>query len=118
MNPFIQDLVAEAVRRQPWYQKNANTIVAGLVMLSAVLSFIATLGMDLPPMVAGGIPVVVTALGTIVTKLTRNGVQPSMVPKLAATETARKPAPGATLLAAEIARVRESLDYVGQHRAE
>lgn len=84
MNPFIQEIVAEAVRRQPWYQKNANTIVAGLVALSAVLSFVATLGLDLPPIVAAGIPAVVTVIGTVVTKLTRNGVQPSTAVKLEA----------------------------------
>lgn len=82
MNPLLPGIVAEAVRRQPWYKRNANTIVAGLVALSAILSFVATLGLDLPATVAAAIPVAVTAIGTLVTKLTRNGVQPSTLRKL------------------------------------
>lgn len=108
MNPFIQEVVAEAVRRQPWYAKNANTIVAGLVMLSAVLSFVATLGLDLPAIVAAGIPAAITVLGTIVTKLTRNGVQPSMVGKLDAATTPRSSLP--------VYDGPSTGDYVGQHR--
>lgn len=117
MNPFIQDVVAEAIRQQKWYQRNANTIVAGLVALASVLSFVATLGLELPPIVAGGIPVAVTLIGTFVTKLTRNGVQMSTAPKLEQTPTARAtlPAPAipdSLVLAAERART-----YIGTHRA-
>lgn len=82
MNQFIVNAVLNAVAKQKWYQKNANTIVAGLVMLSAILSFVATLGLDLPAWAAAAIPVAVTSLGTVATKLTKNGVQQSMIPKL------------------------------------
>lgn len=124
MNTFIQDVVTQAVRNQKWYQKNANTIVAGLVLLSAILSFVLTLGLDLPPQVAAGIPVVATFIGTIVTKLTKNGVQPSTAKKLEATPTAAVDNPlaaGRSILEAELARVRgqfeDAIDYVGKHRA-
>lgn len=114
MNPFIQDVVAEAIRRQSWFQKNANTIVAGMVALVSVLSFVATLELDLPPMVAAGIPVVVTAIGTLITKLTRNGVQMSTAGLLEQTATAQAtlPEPAVSpVVAAEQARTR-----VGRHR--
>lgn len=117
MNPFIQDVIAEAVTRQSWYQKNANTIVAGLVMLSAVLSFVLTLGLDLPAMVAAGIPAAVTVIGAIVTKLTRNGVQTSMVDKLAATSTARATLPTWSTFDAEVNRISGQFG-LGKHRLE
>lgn len=108
MNPFLQEVVAEAVRRQPWYAKNANTIVAGLVALSAILTFVATLGLDLPAVVAAGIPAAVTLIGTVVTKLTRNGVQMSTLPKLEAAAPRGLPVyDGPT-----------SADYAGKHRVE
>lgn len=115
MNPFLQEVVAEAVRRQPWYQRNANTIVAGLVALSAVLSFIATLGLDLPAGVAAAIPATITVLGTVVTKLTRNGVQMSTATKLASTPTARASMPVEGL---PVYDGPTSHGYVGKHRAE
>lgn len=114
MNPFIETVVIEAIRQQTWYQRNANTIVAALVMLSSILSFVATLELGLPPEVAAGIPVVVTAIGTLVTKLTKNGVQASTAGKLEQTPTARAtlPTPPASpAIAAELARTR-----VGRHR--
>lgn len=113
MNPFIHNIVAEAVRDQPWYKRNANTIVAGLTLLGAVLSFIVSLGLDLPTMVASALPVAVTAIGTLVTKLTRNGVQPSTEGALSGTPTARGTLPGSPVVAAEKART-----YVGAHRAQ
>ena len=116
MNPFIHDVVAEAIRQQSWYQRNANTIVAGLVALASILSFVATLELGLPPAVAAGIPVVVTAIGTLVTKLTRNGVQPSTAVKLEVTPTARASMPTepeSPVVAAERDRTR-----VGRHRLE
>ena len=109
MNPFIQEVVAEAVRRQPWYQRNANTIVAGLVALSAVLSFVATLGLDLPAVVAPGIPAAVTIIGTVVTKLTRNGVQPSTAAKLDAVAPRGLPVYDGPTSAPE---------YAGKHRLD
>ena len=116
MNPFIQNIVAEAIRQQKWYQRNANTIVAGLVALSAILSFVLTLGLELPPIVAAGIPAVITVIGTMVTKLTRNGVQMSTAVKLEQTPAARAtlPAPPASaVVAAELDRTR-----IGRHRLE
>ena len=114
MNPFIHDVVAEAIRQQKWYQRNANTIVAGLVAVASILSFVATLELGLPSTVAAGIPVAVTAIGTLATKLTRNGVQPSTADKLEATPTALAtlPAPAESpVVAAERDRTR-----VGRHR--
>lgn len=116
MNTFVEDMVAEAIRRQPWYQKNANTIVAGLTALSAILSFVATAGFGLPPLVAAGIPVAVNTIGVVATKLMPNGVQYSTAKKLSATQAASAPAvaaAGMSVIAAEIERVR---GYVGQHR--
>lgn len=108
MNPFLQEVVAQAIKNQRWYQRNANTIVAGLVALSAVLSFVATLGLDLPPIVAAGIPAAVTLIGTVVTKLTRNGVQMSTLRKLEAAAPRDLPVyDGPT-----------SDAYVGKHRIE
>ena len=114
MNPFIHDVVAEAIRQQKWYQRNANTIVAGLVAVASILSFVATLELGLPSTVAAGIPVAVTAIGTLATKLTRNGVQPSTADKLEATPTARATMPAepeSPVVAAERDRTR-----VGRHR--
>ena len=114
MNPFIHDVVAEAIRQQKWYQRNANTIVAGLVAVASILSFVATLELGLPPAVAAGIPVVVTAIGTLVTKLTRNGVQPSTADKLEVTPTARASMPAepeSPVVVAERDRTR-----IGRHR--
>ena len=116
MNPFIQEVVAEAIRQQTWYQRNANTIVAALVALSSILSLVATLELNLSAAVAASIPVTVTAIGTLVTKLTRNGIQPSTAVKLEQTPTARAtlPAPPApAVVAAELARTR-----IGRHRSE
>lgn len=116
MNTFIETVVIEAIRQQTWYQRNANTIVAGLVALVSILSFVATLELDLPAAVAAGIPVAVTAIGTMVTKLTRNGVQASTAGKLEQTPTARAtlPAPPESpVVAAERDRTR-----IGRHRLE
>lgn len=87
MNLVIAEVVADALRKQKWYQKNANTIVAGITLLISALSFVVSLGFGLSPLVAAGIPVVVQTLGTIATKLTKNGIQPSTAGKLAAPET-------------------------------
>lgn len=87
MNNVIAEVVADALRKQKWYQKNANTIVAGITLLISALSFLVSLGLGLPPLVAAGIPVVVQALGTVATKLTKNGIQPSTAAKLVVPET-------------------------------
>lgn len=87
MNMLITEVVADALRKQKWYQKNANTIVAGITLLISALSFLVSLELGLPALVAAGIPVAVQALGTIATKLTRNGIQPSTAGKLVVPET-------------------------------
>lgn len=116
MNPFIQDVVAEAIRKQSFFQKNANTIVAGIGALAAILAFVVTLPLGLPEVVHASVPAVVSVLTAFAIKLTPNGVQPSTATKLEATTASAKPAlagPGMSVIAAEIERVR---GYVGQHR--
>lgn len=116
MNVFIQDVVAEAIQKQSFFQKNANTIVAGIGALAAILAFVVTLPFELPEVVHASVPAVVSVLTAFAIKLTPNGVQPSMAPKLEATVAATRPAltgPGMSVIAAEIERVR---GYVGQHR--
>ena len=108
MNPFLQEIVVSAVKNQTWYQRNANTIVAGLVALASILSFVATLELNLPAVVAAAIPAAVTLIGTLVTKLTRNGVQMSTLAKLEAVAPRELPVyDGPT-----------SDGYVGKHRIE
>lgn len=87
MNMVIAEVVANALREQKWYQKNANTIVAGITLLVSALSFLVSLELGLPTLVAAGIPVVIQALGTLATKLTKNGLQPSTAGKLLVPET-------------------------------
>lgn len=87
MNYVIAEAVADALRKQKWYQKYANTIVAGITLLISILSFVVSLELGFSPLVAAGIPVVVQALGTLATKLTRNGIQPSTAGKLVVPET-------------------------------
>lgn len=118
MNPFIQDVVAEAIRQQRWYQRNANTIVAGLVALVSVLSFVATLELNLPPAVAAGIPVAATAIGTLATKLTKNSVQMSTAPKLEQTPTARASLPAPVVPESLVVAAERARTYVGEHRLE
>ena len=118
MNPFIQEVVAEAIRQQTWYQRNANTIVAGLVMLSSVLSFVATLEPDLPATAAAGIPVAVTAIGTLITKLTRNGVQPSTAGKLEVTPTAWATMPAPVVAESPVVAAERDRTRIGRHRRE
>lgn len=105
MNDVIYEVVAETVRRQPWYQKNANTIVAGLGALVSILSFLVTLSLGLPEVVVAGIGALISILTTLGIKLTRNGVQPGMAAKLALADD--------PILEAE----RERSGYIGRHRA-
>jgi len=120
VNPFIQDVVAEAISRQSFFQKNANTIVSGLSALAAVLTFLVSIQIGLPPLVTAGIVAAIPVINTLVKKLATKGFQPSMVAKLSETDAAPRPVnQGASLMAAEIARVRGQLeDYVGKHRNE
>lgn len=111
MNALIEGAVLDAVSRQKWYQRNANTIVSGLVALAAVLSFVATLGLDLPPVVAAAIPAAAAAIGTLATKLTKNGVQKSMIPKL-------DTAPANSLSSVLQAEANRMFQSTGRHRLE
>lgn len=83
MNTIVEQAVLAAVRRQSFYQRYANTIVAGLGAVAALLTFIATL-----PVIdntwAQALPVVVAGLTTIAVKLTPNGVSPAMAEQIAA----------------------------------
>lgn len=89
-NQVIQDAVAEAIQRQPWYEKNANTIVSGLVALLAVLGFVVSFELPIRDEWAGVIPAVIAALTPVAVKLTKNGVQPSTAYKLDNTTAALK----------------------------
>lgn len=82
MNTIIQDAVVNAVRRQSWFQKNANTIVTGIGALAGLLGFLATLPLPIKDEYRALIPVVAGFLTTLVTKFTINGIQPSMIDKL------------------------------------
>lgn len=109
MNAFIEDVVAEAIRKQTFFQKNANTIVAGIGALVAVLSFVATLPLELPDVAKAAIPVVVSVLTTFAIKLTPNGVQPTTAQKLERTVAAtRPPVLDPAVLVAEADRAREA----------
>lgn len=126
MNTFIQNMVVEAVKNQPWYQRNANTIVAGIGFFAALLTFVATLPLNLPDQVHAALPVVVAFLTAVAIKFTPNGVQLRTADKLERTETAHKPivqGVGTSILAAELDRVRGHVaevvdEYTGQHRAD
>lgn len=80
MNTLIENWILEAVRRQPWWQRYANTIVAAIGALAAVLSFVATLPID--ERWASALPAVISVLTMIGIKLTKNGIAPSAVDKV------------------------------------
>ena len=109
MNPFLQEVVAEAVRRQPWYARNANTIVAGIGALASALSFVLTLSLGLPENVVLAIGAAIPVLTAFAVKLTRNGVQMSTLAKLEAVAPRELPVyDGPT----------STPDHVGRHRSE
>ena len=116
MNPFLQEVVAEAVRRQPWYQRNANTIVAGIGAVASVLSFVLTLSLGLPENVVLAIGAAIPVLTTFAVKLTRNGVQMSTATKLESTATARASMPDTGLPVYD--GPTSAPAYVGKHRLE
>ena len=82
MNSLIQSAVAEAIRRQSFFQRNANTIVAGIGAVTALLSFLVTLPLPIDDKYTGLVPSVVAFLTVFAVKLTPNGVQPSTADKL------------------------------------
>ena len=116
MNPFLQEVVAEAVRRQPWYQRNANTIVAGIGAVASVLSFVLTLSLGLPETVVAGIGAAIPVLTAFAVKLTRNGVQMSTAAKLESTPLARASMPDDGLPVYD--GPTSAPAYVGKHRLE
>lgn len=116
MNPFLQEVVAEAVRRQPWYARNANTIVAGLGAVAAVLSFVLTLSLGLPENVVLAIGAAIPVLTAFAVKLTRNGVQMSTAARLESTPTARASMPTDGLPVYD--GPTSAPEYVGKHRLD
>ena len=82
MNQMIESVVLEAVRRQPWWKRYANTVVAGIGAVAAVLSFVATLNLPIPEQWAGAIPTAVAFLTALGIKLTKNGLAPSALEKI------------------------------------
>lgn len=106
MNDVIYDAIAEVVKQQPWYKKNANTIVAGIGALAAILSFVLTLSLGLPEQAVAAIGGGISVLTTLAVKFTKNGYQPSMADKLAV-------AASDPIVAAE----RDRSGPVGRHRA-
>lgn len=85
MNGFIENAVIAAIQRQSFVRKNANTIVAGIGALTAVLSFLVTLPLPVDDKYTGIVPVVVAFLTALAVKITPNGIQPSMIDKLEST---------------------------------
>lgn len=82
MNQMIESVVLEAVRRQPWWKRYANTVVAGVGAVAAVLSFVATLNLPIPDGWDAAIPTAVAFLTALGIKLTKNGLAPSALEKL------------------------------------
>lgn len=82
MNDAIYQLVADAVSRQTWYQKNANTIVATIGALVSILSLVLTMSLGLPQVATVLIAGAISALTALGIKLTRNGIQKSTATKL------------------------------------
>lgn len=120
MNTIIQNAVVEAVERQSWFQRNANTIVTGLGALAGLLGFLATLPLPIKDEYRALIPVVAGFLTTFATKFTINGIQPSMIDKLGSTITAQSTLPvDVTSIATEAARMAPaSTDLVAAVQAE
>ena len=82
MNKMIESVVLEAVRRQPWFKRYSNTVVAGIGAVAAILSFVATLSLPIPEQWAGAIPAAISFLTALGIKLTVNGIAPSAARKL------------------------------------
>src|SRR5699024_6581116 len=82
MNRMIESVVLEAVRRQTWWKRYANTVVAGIGSGSALLSFVATFSLTIPEQWAGAIPAAISFLTALGIKLTVNGIAPSALEKL------------------------------------
>ena len=101
---LISDVVVEAVRRQPWYAKNANTIVTAISALINVLQLVIVIGVVGNPQLAALIAGAITVLTPFAVKLTRNGVQESMIPRLASTAAVRRVAASASSEDEESAR--------------
>lgn len=122
MNPFIQDVVAEAIKKQSFFQKNANTIVTGIGALAAVLGFVASFELPIKDEWSGIIPAVIGVLTAFAVKLTPNGVQPSTANKLENTVVAQSTLPfdvsGIAAEASRMAPAAQDLASVVQVEAE
>lgn len=116
MNPFIVDIVVGAVRQQSWYRKNANTIHAGVALLGSVLTFVATLAVAQDPRWAAGLAFAVQTIGVVGIKLTRNGLQESAAPMLAAAAPADPRPALADTVWSDLVEVVEG--RIGKHRLE
>lgn len=116
MNPFIVDLVVGAVQKQSWYRKNANTIHAGVALLGSVLTFVATLAIAQDPTLAAGLALAVQTVGVVGVKLTRNGLQESAAPMLAAEAPAGPRPTLADTVWSDLVEVVEG--RIGKHRLE
>lgn len=82
MRTIVENMVLEAVSRQPWWQRYANTVVAGIGALAALLGFLATFELPIRDEWAGLIPTVIAFLTALGIKLTKNGLAPSAAVKL------------------------------------
>lgn len=92
MNPFIVDLLVNAVREQSWYRQHANTVNAGVALLGSVLAFVATLTIAQDARWAGALALAIQLVGVVAVRLTRNGVSISQAEQLSA--AAVTPSPG------------------------
>src|SRR5699024_10781827 len=82
MNRMIDAVVMEAGRRQQWWKRDANTVVARVGALAAILSCVATLDLPIPDRWDAAIPTAVAFLTALGIKLTKNGLAPSALEKL------------------------------------
>lgn len=70
----LAEVAAAAINAQPWYRRNANTVVAALGAAVVFLTWLATSSLGLPDWalaVAGGLAAVVQVISV---RLTRNGL--------------------------------------------
>lgn len=122
MNPFIQDVVAEAIKKQSFFQKNANTIVTGIGALAAILGFVASFELPIKDEWSGIIPAVIGVLTAFAVKLTPNGVQPATASKLEKTVVAQSTLPvdlsGVAAEAVRMAPAAQDLAAAVQAEAE
>lgn len=79
----IEGLVAEYVKTQPWYKKNANTISASIGIAATIASSLTASGLELPAWaitLATGVVALASVFGV---KKTKNGIQSDTGKKIA-----------------------------------